>query len=62
MNKKQLIDYIVSTAIHNEIMQQPPTQNYVYSGETGNGIKRKKYRKIFIKYFECRVFLCHRIT
>ena len=52
MNKEQLLDDIVSTAIHNNNNMQPPTQNYWYSTGTGNDIKGKKHRKIFVKYFE----------
>ena len=52
MNKKQLLDGIVSTAIHNNRNMQPSTQNYCYSRGTGNDMKGKKHRKIFEKYFE----------
>ena len=50
MNKEQLLDGVVSTAIHNNKNIQPPTQNYCYSRGTGNDIKEKKHRKIFVKY------------
>ena len=52
MNKEQLLDGIVSTAIHNDKNMYPPTQNFCYSRGTGNDIKGKKRRKIFMKYFQ----------
>ena len=52
MNKEQLLDGVVSTAIHNNKNMQPPTQNYCYSRGTGNDIKGKRHKPIFVKYFE----------
>ena len=49
MNKEQLLYSEASTAIHNNKNMQP------HAG-TGNDIKGKKHRKIFVKYFE-HVFL-----
>ena len=52
MNKEQLLDDVDSTAIHNNNNMHQPTQDYCYSRGTGNYIKGKKHRKIFVKYFE----------
>ena len=52
MNKEQLLDDVNSTAIHNNNNMHQPTQDYCYSRGTGNYIKGKKHRKIFVKYFE----------
>ena len=49
MNKVQLLDDVVSTAIHNNKNRQPPTQNYCCSRGTGNDISGKKHRKIFVE-------------
>ena len=50
MKKEQLLDRVVSPAIHNNKNMQSPTQNCCYSRETGNDIKGKKHRKTFMKY------------
>ena len=46
MNKEQLPDGVVSTAINNNKDMQPATQNYCYSTGTGNGIKGNKQKNI----------------
>ena len=46
MNKEQLLDGVVSTAINNNKDMQPATHNYCYSRATGNGIKGKKQKDI----------------
>ena len=47
MNKEQLLDGIVSTALHNDKNMQPPTQNFCYSRGTGNYKKGKKQKNIY---------------